>query len=174
MVNVRDVISSVIFYGALVLALMFIVRVGRTYGWAKVDEDFKDMEPALSRGHYHWIDKTARTPETLHHNDLVMFRRPPWKRANWDYEFGRVIGLPGDVVGLKLGQIWRADRVKGKLSDRELLAEHYTQPYHRPDDFSEFIVPENTLFVMFDQRRRRPPLRELIVPARAIHGRVLR
>ena len=41
-------------------------------------------------------------------------------------------------------------------------------------DFSPFVVPRNTLFVMFDKRNHREELRNLLVPQRAIHGKVLR
>lgn len=174
MVNVRDVISSVIFYGGLVVVLSIIVRIGRTYTWAKVDEKFKKMEPTLARGHYKWIDKRVRTADRIHYNDLIMFRRPPWKQVEWDYEFGRVIGKPGDLVEMRYGKISRAERTKDGLAEKEELVEHYVPPYQRPKGFSEFIVPRNAIFVMFDQRRRRPKLRELVVPLRAIYGKVIR
>ena len=175
MVNVRDVISSIIFYGALIVALMILVRIGRTYGWAKVDEQFREMEIALPRGHYVWINKRARTPDRIQHNDFIVYTRPPWKRIHWDKEFGRVIGLPGDLVRMRRGKIYRSERGRdGALSEEEMLTEHYTLPYQLPQDFSEFIVPRNCVFVMFDQRRGRQQLRNLIVPARAIQGKVIR
>jgi signal peptidase I len=173
-VNVRDIISAVVFYGAALLILTILVRVGRTYGWAKVDEEFKLMEPALPRGHYKWIDKRAGTTESLHYNDLIMFETPPWKRVAWDYEFGRVIGLPGDLVEMRYGQVRRVERTDSGLAEPEKLVEPYVPPYQRPEDFGQFIVPRNAVFILFDQRRRRPPLRDLIVPERVIYGRVIR
>jgi len=174
MVNVRDVISSIIFYGLIIVILTVIVRVGRTYGWAKVDEEFKEMEPGIGRGEYMWINKRACKVEDIRHNDMIVYRRPPWKRVNWTTEVARVIGLPGDLVRLRFTQIFRAERQKdGQLAEEAPVTEYYVAPYQRPQDFGQFMVPRNTVFVMFDQRRGRQELRNLIVPERSILGKVI-
>lgn len=175
MFNVRRIISSVVFYGGVIVAMALLVSLGQTYGWAKVDEEFRAMEPALARSHFKWINKRARTIDRIRYDDLIMFLRPQWKSAPYDYEFGRVIGRPGDVLKMTRGKIVRRARGDGTLGEPEPLSEPYVRrEYQRCKDFSEFIVPRNTLFVMFDDRGRRPQLRSLLVPLHAIYGKVIR
>jgi len=174
-INPRDIISSVIFYGGVLALSLLLIHVGSTYGWQKVHERYRAMEPRLHRGHYVWINKRARRPESIDHNDIIMYRRPLWKHAPYTYEFGRVIGKPGDVVELRdNAKIYRAVRREGKLGPKESLTEHYVSELHHPEEFSEFIVPRNTIFVMPDRRTVRPPLRNLLVPIRSIYGKVIR
>ena len=172
--NWRDIVSSIIFYAGVAGGCALLVHYGSSYGWHKVDEQFRDMEPRLSRGHYVWIDRRARRPEGFAIGDVVMYKRPVWKRAKYHYEFARVIAKPGDVVEMKNYRLYRAERRDdGKLGPKDKVTERYIQASQRPKEFSSFVVPRNCLFVMYDDRRRRPPLRNLIVPTRCIFGRVL-
>ena len=171
--NWRDIVSSIIFYAGLAGGCALLVHYGSSYGWYKVDEKFRDMEPKLARGHYVWLDRRTRRPEQFHYGDLVMYRVPMWKRTSYEHEFARVVGRPGDVVELKGYRLYRAERREGKLGPREKIGEPYLNPGHRPRDFSPFVVPRNCVFVMYDDRSRRGRLRNLIIPARSIRGRVM-
>jgi len=173
MTNWRDILSSLIFYAGIGLGCALLVHYGSSYSWKKVDEKFRAMEPRLSRGHYVWVDKRARRPVQYEYSDLVMYRRPIWKRTSYAYEFARVIGKPGDVVEMKTHKLYRAERRDDDLLPPEPITERYTQAHHRPPGFSPFVVPRNTLFVMFDKRNSREPLRNLLVPQRMIYGKVL-
>jgi len=150
-----------------------MIHVGSKYGWEKVDEQFRSMEPRLTRGDHAWVNRHVCRPDQFLYGDIIMYQRAVWKRTSYNYEYARVIGKPGDVVKMQSHRIYRAERADGKLSPMELVTEHYTQDYQRPQDFAEFIVPRNTVFVMYDERGHRGPLRDLIVPARAIVGKVL-
>jgi len=172
MVNVRDIVSSVLFYTGAILLGFLLLRVGSRYGFYSVHEDFRLMEPRLQRGSHVVVDKFRRTPEDLTYGDIIMYRRPAWKRAAWSYEFARVVGKPGDVVELRRHRLYRAERREGALGPLEMIGEPYVDPRDMPKDFSAVLVPRNCVFVLHDNRRRREPLRDLIVPARAIRGRV--
>jgi len=173
-VGIRDIISSIIFYAGMALVSLLLIRVGTSYGFEKVHLKFTEMEPRLERNRYVWLNKRDRAPEQLAYGDIIAYRRPMWKRAEYNYEFARVVGKPGDVVAMRECRLYRADRLEGKLSPMEMISEPYLNPRHRPDDFSAFVVPRNTVLVLFDNRRVREPLRNLLVPVRAIHGRVIR
>jgi len=169
----RDLVSSAIFYAGVAGACAMLVHFGSTYGVYKVDEQFRGMEPKLPRGHYVRINRRICRPEQLHYGDIIMYRRPMWKRERYKHEFGRVVGKPGDVVELKGYRLWRAERQGEKLGPQEKISEPYLSPRDRPKAFSPFVVPRNCVLVLFDDRGRRERLRNLIVPARSIRGRVI-
>jgi hypothetical protein len=83
-----------------------------------------------------------------------------------------VLGKPGDVVAMRSHKVHRAERREGELGPLQPVSEPYVEPRDLPDDFSEFVVPRSTLFVLYDKRRRRPPLRDLLIPVRAVRGRM--
>jgi len=176
----RDIISSIVFYLGLGGVTLVLLRIGSQYGCEQVPTAFTRMEPKLGRGDNIVVNKWARLPEELEYEDIIMYRRPSWKRAAWDYEFGRVLGKPGDQVALRPDprdgkvKLYRAERREGKLDPEQQVTEHYLNPRDRPAPFSAFIVPRNTVFVLFDSRAGREPLRDFLVPVRSIVGRVLR
>lgn len=172
--SARDILGSVVFYTGATLVMLLLVRLGTKYGVEKVAQEFTRMEPRLERGGNVFINKWARRPEDLDYEDIIMFRKPPWKRAPYSYEFGRVVGKPGDLVELRGAKLYRAERREGKLETKQPITEPYLNPRDRPADFSPFIVPRNTVLVLFDDRNHREPLRDLLVPVRSIYGRVLR
>ena len=172
--SVRDIISSIVFYAAVIFLCILLIRVGTTYGFEKVHLKFTVMEPRLERGNYVLVNKRDRAAERLAIGDVIAYRRPVWKRAEYKHEFARVVGKPGDLVEMKDHKLYRAERMGGKLGLKEMVSEPYLNPRHRPRDFSAFVVPRNTVLVMYDNRRRREPLRGLLVPVRTIHGRVIR
>ena len=169
--NVRDIISSIIFYAGVVCITLLLIRVGSRYSFAKVHQEFRGMEPRLQRGDHVFLDKGIRRPEQLEYGDIIMYRRPLWKRGAFDYEFARVMGKPGDVVSMSNHKLYRAEGRAGELLTEEPVGEPYLNPRDRPEDFSPFVVPRNTVLVMHDNRRKREPLRNLLVPVRAIRGR---
>lgn len=170
--NIRDLISSILFYAGVFLISMLLIRVGSRYGFYSVHQDFRLMEPRLQRGSHVFLDRARRLPEELTYGNIIMYRRPAWKRAAYNNAFGRVLGKPGDVVEMRNHRLYRAERREGTLAPLEMVSEPYVDPRDLPQDFSAFLVPRNTVFVLHDNRRRREPLRNLIVPARAIRGRV--
>jgi len=79
----RDILGSVVFYVILIGVLLIIVRLGSQYGWEKVPQSFTRMEPRLGRGDHVFVNKWACRPEQLEYEDIIMYRRPLWKRATW-------------------------------------------------------------------------------------------
>ena len=173
-VSVRDIVSSVIFYAGMILLSLLLLRVGTRYSMEKVHEDFRGMEPRLQRGSHIFLNKTLRQPDQLSYDDIIMYKRPAWKRASYAYELARVLGKPGDLVEMRDRRLYRAERRDGKLGPLQLVNEPYVDPRDIPTDFSAFAVPRNTIFVMQDDRDRRESLRNLLVPVRSIAGRMIR
>jgi len=172
--NIRDLISSTVFYVGVVVVSLVLIRVGTRYGFDKVHEDFREMEPGLQRGTHLFVDRSIRQPEQLNYGDIIAYLRPPWKRAAYKYEFGRVVGKPGDVVEMQSSKLLRADRRDGELELPRAVSEPYVDLRDRPADFSPFVIPRNTILVFYDSRARREPLRNLLIPVRSIYGRAIR
>lgn len=125
----------------------------------------ESMLPTLEVGDRLIIEKASftlsrllRRPEQLHHGDIVVFSPP--KEALGPGEEGnafikRIIGLPGDRLQVRDGQVFR---------NGQRLSEPYVQeePYYRmpdPDNPTahfhegrEVVVPPNNVFVMGDNR----------------------
>jgi len=71
-------------------------------------------------------------------------------------------------------KLWRQERREGKLEAKHPVTENYIDPRDRPADFSAFVVPRNTVFVLYDSRSHREGLRDFLIPVRSIQGRVVR
>jgi len=173
MMNVRDALSSAVFYCGSFLLFYLMVSLGSTYGWEGVHERFRSMEPTLKRNHHYWVDKRVRSAGQLGYEDIIMYERPLQKRSHYRYEFARVVGRPGDIIELQDGKLFRQERLQGALGERRLVSEHYAHALRFRAKFEAFMVPRDTVFVLYDDRNEFPPLRDLLVPNRAIHGKVI-
>jgi hypothetical protein len=174
MMNVRDTLSTAVFYLGVFLLFYGMVRFGTTYGWEGVDERFREMEPAIKRNHHYWVDKRFNAPSKLGYEDIIMYERPLHKRSVYRYEFGRVVGKPGDVLNLEDGKLFRAERLPDGLGKRQMIAEHYAHARRYRARFDTFMVPRDTVLVLYDDRNEFPPISDLLVPTRAIYGKVIR
>jgi len=169
----RDLVSSVIFYALVGAACLALVEFGSKYKLAKVDEQFREMEPKIAHGEYARVNRRICHPDQLHYTDIIMYRVPMWKRSSFRNAFARVVGLPGDVVEVKDHVLYRAERRDGKLGPRQRVSEPYLRPGTRSRNFSPFVVPRNCVFALYDERSGRGSLRDHIIPARSIRGRVI-
>lgn len=75
--------------------------------------------------------------------DIVIFKYPDDESTKY---VKRVIGLPGETVSIKDGDVY---------IDGELLEEDYTREPHSTEAInrSEYTVPENSYFMLGDNRR---------------------
>lgn len=64
-----------------------------------------EMSPTLKQGDRILVSKIQNTFNSVHNGDVVMYK---YKGKTY---FGRVIGLPGQSVEFKNGQLYRDDRV---------------------------------------------------------------
>ena len=158
---------------ALVLAMLFRYFIG-TPTIVKMES----MKPTLEQDQRLWLNRWGRTTKTLpERGQIITFEEPAKleyteseidesnpvaqyeKRTGWDWfvrnflEIGkrsyikRVIALPGEHVQIKDGKVY--------INDEE-LDEPYLQEGIVTDvlgvGFSDFVVPENCVFAMGDNR----------------------
>jgi signal peptidase I len=99
----------------------------------------------------------------IREGDIIVFRPPPTAHATEDF-IKRVIGLPGDTIEVKNHIVF----VNGKALNESYLQE---QPN---ENYGPVTVPQNSLFVMGDNRNNSADSREWgFLPIENVSGRTL-
>ena len=160
---------------AIVLALLFRYFIGTPTIVQQVS-----MKPTLVEGQRLWLNRWSRTTKTLpERGQIITFEAPTEKFytsseidennpvAKYENEptniFGkfvkyvleigkesyikRVIALPGEHVEIKEGKVY----INGEELDEPYLQDGVVTDVEGPG-FSDFVVPENTVFAMGDNR----------------------
>jgi signal peptidase I len=124
------------------------------------------MEPTLQVGDRILVDKLSYHLHGVGRGDIIVFRRPPRETADLVPDLvKRVIGLPGDTVAGRDGNVY----VNGKL-----LAQPWLRPGVRTAPFGPVTVPPGQYFVMGDNRSVSYDSRDWgPVPASYIVGKVV-
>lgn len=105
------------------------------------------METTLMVGDRVVVNKLSYRTHDVNRGDVVVFRRPPWAPSGPDEPaqlIKRVIGLPGDTVEVRDGNVY----IDGKRLDEPYLEEG--TPTLGMD--VPFKVPEGQIWVMGDNR----------------------
>ncbi|MCI8640640.1 MAG: signal peptidase I [Clostridia bacterium] len=178
---------------AVVLALLFRYFIGTPTIVQQVS-----MKPTLIEDQRLWLNRWGRTTKKMPQRyDIITFEAPSrtnynyneidqtnpiakyeekkglWKRFTYyvleikkDSYIKRVIGLPGEHIEIKDGKVF----VNG-----EVLKEDYLQPGIVTDSlvYKDFIVPENCVFAMGDNRNHSTDCREFgCIPLEKIESKV--
>ena len=120
----------------IVLSVLLFLAINTVS--ARIRVDGFSMEPTLDNGEFVIVNKLAYQFGQPKIGDVIVFRYP---RNPQEEYIKRVIGLPGDDVVIANGQV----SVNGQV-----LKEPYIASPPRYD--SEWTVPENSLFVLGDNR----------------------
>ena len=126
----REVLETAI----ITLFIFFVVQMGV--------QNYKvlgsSMEPSLHQGQYLLVNKIEYRLHSPARGDVIVFHYP--NNPSDDY-VKRVIGLPGERIEVKDGQVF----VDGVQLDEPYLRVKTTTSYNG-------VVPEDTVFVMGDNR----------------------
>ena len=106
------------------------------------------MNPTLQDGDYLLVSKQAYTFEEPERGEIIIFRV---SEDNKLY-IKRVIGLPGDVITIKNGEVY----VNGELNDKNYTLDGYTS-----GNIDELVVPDGEVFVLGDNRLNSIDSREI-------------
>ncbi len=103
------------------------------------------MMPTLDEQDYIFLSRQAYTFEDPEYEDIVVFqsdlKTPDGKEK---LLIKRVVGLPGDVIRIDKGKVFRNDKP---------LSERYTLEQYTSTVMEDVTVPEDRLFVMGDNRQ---------------------
>ena len=114
------------------------------------------MLPTLQIGDRITVDKLSYDLHGVHRGDIVVFNRPALLLTNESYLVKRVVGLPGETISARNGQVY----IDGKLLAQPWLPkgpQSYTGPlaadtnprFNMPGPVT---IPAGHLFVMGDDR----------------------
>ena len=106
------------------------------------------MNPTLQDGDYLLVSKQTYTFEEPERGEIIIF---PVGEDNKLY-IKRVIGLPGDVITIKNGEVY----VNGKED-----AQNYTLDGYTSGNIDELVVPDGEVFVLGDNRLNSIDSREI-------------
>ncbi len=120
----------------IVIALLLFLVINTIS--ARIRVDGRSMEPTLKSGQFVLVNKLAYKIGSPQYGDIIVFHYP----RNPDQEYiKRVIGLPGDLVEIKAGEVFVND---------QLIDEPYI--LNEPTYQDRVWVPVNALFVLGDNR----------------------
>ena len=124
-----------------------------------------EMEPTLQRDKQKLIDPSFFLPSRLNAGDLVAFTYVQGSKGARSVA-ARVVGLPGDKVRIEKGDLF----VNGSKAD----SSYVLAGNRSTEDYSEIVVPRDTVFLLCDNRRAGLQLDSRAigpVAAWAIHGK---
>ena len=128
--GVVDILETI-----LVSVLLF---VGINAVSARIRVDGYSMYPTFDNGEFVIVNKLAYRWSEPKRGDIIVFHNP--RNPSVEY-IKRIIGLPGETVTVSGGQVF----INGELLDEPYISE---DPLYE----NEWIVPENALYVLGDNR----------------------
>jgi signal peptidase I len=138
----------VVIVGAVVLALVI-----KTFLFQAFYIPSESMVPTLEIGDRVLVNKLSYRLHDINRGDIVVFERPPADQSGQEIEdlIKRVIGLPGDRLVIRDGQIYLNGQL---LSEPYLPSGTRTEngPYEKCTEDRPCVIPEGTIWVMGDNR----------------------
>lgn len=135
--NIKEWMKDIVF--AVVIGVIIIQFIKPTIVQGH------SMMPTLNENDYIFLSKQSYVLEEPKYGDIVVFHSD-LKTAEGKEKMlvKRIVGLPGDVISITDGVVFR----NGQPLDEPFTLEQYTSTI-----MSDVTVPENSLFVMGDNRQ---------------------
>ncbi|MCR5481264.1 MAG: signal peptidase I [Clostridia bacterium] len=126
----------------IVIAIIIAVLVMQFIKPTIVKES--SMEPTLYANNYLFLSKQSYTFSEPERGDIVVFHTSLTTADGKEkLLIKRVIGLPGDEISISEGQVY----INGEAINEPYIKDGFTPGYVEP-----LVVPEDSLFVMGDNR----------------------
>jgi signal peptidase I len=140
----RNSVRSAIEWVVIVVAALLAALLIKTFLLQAFYIPSDSMNPTLVQRDRVLVNKLSYHFHDVHRGDIVVFTRPPAETdPNIKDLIKRVIGLPGDTIEGRDGQI---------VVDGRVLKEPYTAKNSPMSDFTPRKVPPGHYFVMGDNR----------------------
>ncbi len=140
-------------WSIVIIAAVLLAFGVRTYVAQMFYIPSGSMLPTLQVGDRIVVDKLAYRFGSVHRGDIVVFARPPLVDADYTDLVKRVIGLPGETIGLRDGHV----TIDGTVLSEPWLPQ--PEPLSEPSSLSEgfslthpYTIPADHYFVMGDNR----------------------
>jgi signal peptidase I len=143
----RDKVRSIVEWVAVVVGALVVALVVKTFLFQAFYIPSASMEPTLEKGDRVLVNKLSYDLHDVHRGDIIVFELPPDKVGPDGIKdlIKRVIGLPGDEIESRDGEVY----INDKLLKEPYLPEGVTTD-HPPID--KQTVPKGHVFVMGDNR----------------------
>jgi len=140
----RNSVRSAVEWVVIVVAALLAALLIKTFLLQAFYIPSDSMNPTLVQRDRVLVNKLSYHFHDVHRGDIVVFKRPPGENDPKIKDLiKRVIGLPGDTIEGRNGQI---------LIDGRTLNEPYVAKNSPMSDFSARKVPSGHFFVMGDNR----------------------
>jgi len=140
-------------WSIVIIAAVLLAFGVRTYVAQMFYIPSGSMLPTLQVGDRIVVDKLAYRFGSVHRGDIVVFARPPLVDADYTDLVKRVIGLPGETIGVRNGHV----TINGTVLSEPWLPQ--PEPLSEPSALSEgfslthpYTIPPDHYFVMGDNR----------------------
>ena len=140
----RARVRSAVEWVVVIAAALAVALVIKTFLFQAFYIPSASMEPTLNIGDRVLVNKLSYRMHEVNRGDLVVFERPPAEPETEIKDLiKRVVALPGEEVEGRNGKVF----VDGKA-----LPEDYLQDDVFTTDFGPLFIPEDSVFVMGDNR----------------------
>lgn len=143
-ISLKEYVCKVLWKDVLSIAV-FCFIILRFVGFRAVVPS-GSMEPTLEIGNSYIVSRLATYFDEykgLEYLDVVVFTHEA-EFGNDDFIVKRVIGLPGDVISIESGKVYR---------NGEALTESYVKNKEYSVNLEEFVIPDHEIFVLGDNRQ---------------------
>lgn len=157
---VMDILETIVFVGSLFIVLyLFILQPSMVQG--------PSMEPTFYTDDHILVSKITYKLRAMRRGDVVVTYSP----RNPDIELiKRVIGLPGDKLLFREGQVYLNDAL---LNEKYLAADTPVWDGGYVKEDQALVVPPDSIFIMGDNRPKSSDSREFgPIPLSSIVGQV--
>ena len=140
----RARVRSTVEWALVIAGALLVALVIKTFLFQAFYIPSASMEPTLKVGDRVLVNKLSYRAHEVNRGDLVVFERPPGEPETEIKDLiKRVVALEGEEVEGRDGRVF----VDGKALDEDYLAEVVFTT-----DFGPLFVPEDSVFVMGDNR----------------------
>lgn len=152
----RSITFHVLDVALNIVIIVAIVAVIRTFIVSPFQVEGNSMIDTLEHNEYIVINKFRYLLQEPTRGDIVVFRAPTDASK---YYVKRVIGVPGDTVVIRSGDVYlRVDGKEKKLTEPYLSAMNQGRTYRYPVSSGDtreeiFTVPEGEYFLLGDNRQ---------------------
>ncbi|MBE5936278.1 MAG: signal peptidase I [Lachnospiraceae bacterium] len=135
----QEIFKEIRSYFLIVMAAILVAIVVNTFLLSNTRIPTGSMENTINCGDRLFGNRLAYKFEDVKRQDIIIFKFPDNQNINY---IKRVIGLPGDTVRIEDGVVY--------VNDEILKEDYLKEPFQ--GDFGPYEVPEDSYFVMGDNR----------------------